>query len=154
MGRICGWYRNNYHYRKPLVGLSIQAENGESKLYDVDVSDMQGNDIVFGTDSVTGTLKYLSGSNAITDVWGEGYFLCFNMYDNTWTGLDKVMVGMQPSVSSGLVDILPDDTKNGIAKVTDKNAQKFVIVQTATDGRKHKQVFDLSKLTLEAPAEG
>ena len=110
-------------------------------------------DIVIGENSISGTLKYLSGSNAITDVWGEGYFFCFNMADNTWTGLDKVMVGMQPSEGSGLVDILPDNDKNGIAKVTDKNRQKFVIEQYATDGRKHKQIFDLSNLVLEE-AEG
>ena len=123
-------------------------------MFNVDVSDMQDDDVTFGNKAVTGTLKYLSGSNAITDVWGEGYFLCFTMAGNTWTGLEKVMVGMDPSMGSGLVDILPDNDKNGFAKITDKDRQWFVIEQTATNGKKGRQVFSLSGLTLEPKAAG
>ncbi len=106
-------------------------------------------DIVIGKESITGTLKYLSGSNPITDVWGEGYFFGFNLADNTFTGLASVKVGMRPSVSSGLVEIINDPDKNGTAKVTNKNEQVFIVEQVAEDGRKHRQVFDLSGLTLE-----
>lgn len=120
-------------------------------MFEVDVSDLQENISVTGN-KITGTLKYLSGSNAITDVWGEGYFLALTMADNTWTGLTKVLVGLDPSVSSGLVDILPDADKNGVFKVSDKALQKFVIKQT--DGTHTKtQAFDLSGLVLAEPEE-
>lgn len=115
---------------------------------------MQDDDVAFGTRAVTGTLKYLSGSNAITDVWGEGYFLCFNMADNTYTGLESVKVGLKPTAGSGLAEIIEDPDKNGIAKITDKNLQKFIVKQKHTDGRTKTQVWDLSGLTLEEPAEG
>lgn len=54
---------------------------------------------------------------------------------------------MDPSESSGLVELLGDPDLNGVFKITDKNAQKFVIEQT--DGVFTKrQEFDLSGLTL------
>lgn len=55
---------------------------------------------------------------------------------------------MQPSQGSGLVEIINDPDKNGVFKVTDKNIQKFVIVQT--DGKSTTTtIYDLSGLTLE-----
>lgn len=110
-------------------------------------------DVAFGSGKVTGTLKYLSGSNPITDVWGEGYFLCFNMADNTYTGLTSVKVGLTPSAGSGLVEIINDADKNGICKVTDKNSQLFTVVQT--DGTQTKtQAWSLAGLTFEEAGEG
>ena len=120
-------------------------------MFDVDVSDMQDN-VSFSNGKVTGTLKYLSGSNAITDVWGEGYFLCFNMADNTYTGLDSVKVGLTPSAGSGLVEIINDADKNGICKVTDKNAQLFTVVQKKGSQEK-TQAWSLAGLTLAEPEE-
>lgn len=121
-------------------------------MFDVAVSDMQSN-VSFSDGKVTGTLKYLSGSNAITDVWGEGYFLCFNMADNTYTGLTSVKVGLQPSVSSGLVEIINDPDKNGVCKVTDKNLQKFTVVWT--DGSQTKsRAYNLGDLVLEEQGVG
>lgn len=51
---------------------------------------------------------------------------------------------MKPSVSSGLVEL--DEDHNAICKVTDKNAQKFVVVQTAANGLFLEQEYDLSEL--------
>ena len=119
-------------------------------MFGVDVADMQGDDVTFANGQVTGTLKYLGGSNAITDVWGEGYFLCFNMADaeNDYSDLTSVKVGVTPSAGSGLVEIIEDPDKNGIVKVTDKAQQLFTIIQT--DGTiKKTQAFGLSGLTLE-----
>lgn len=109
--------------------------------------------VEFSTGKVTGTLKFLSGSSAITDHWGEGYFLCFNMVDNDYSDLTSVKVGLTPSAGSGLVEIIDDPDKNGIMKVTDKNQQLFTIVQT--DGTNTKtQAFNLSALVLEEAGEG
>ena len=136
-----------------MTPLVIKAEPNEGALFGVDVADMQDDDVKFENGKVTGTLKYLSGSNAITDVWGEGYFLCFNMADATYTGLTSVKVGLTPSVSSGLVEIINDADKNGIVKVTDKAQQLFTIIQS--DGTHTRtQAFSLSGLELEVAGEG
>lgn len=133
--------------------LVVKAEPAGGKLFEVDVDDMQSG-VSFANGKVTGTLKYLSGSNAITDVWGEGYFLCFNMADSTWTGYTSVKVGLTPTAGSGLVEIIEDPDKNGICKVTDKAQQLFTIVSTKGGVTKTK-AYNLADLVLEEPeAEG
>ena len=132
--------------------LAVKAEPAGGKLYEVDVDDMQSN-VSFSNGKVTGTLKYLSGSNAITDVWGEGYFLCFNMTDSTWTGYTSVKVGLTPSAGSGLAEIINDPDKNGICKVTDKNSQLFTIVSTNGTQTRTK-AYSLADLVLEEAGEG
>lgn len=53
---------------------------------------------------------------------------------------------MDPSVSSGLVELLGDQDMNGVFKVTDKDAQVFKLV--ITNGITSKvQTLDLSGLT-------
>ena len=121
-------------------------------MFDVDVSDLQENVSITGN-NVSGTLKYLSGSNPITDVWGEGNFFAFTLAGNTFTGLDSVKVGVEPSQSTGLVEILTDPDKNGIVKIGDKNVQKFVVLQKKGTQTK-KKVYDLSGLVCEEDAEG
>ena len=132
--------------------LVVKAEPAGGKLYEVDVNDMQSN-VSFGNGKVTGTLKYLSGSNAITDVWGEGYFLCFNMADSTWTGYTSVKVGVTPSAGSGLAEIINDPDKNGIVKISDKNQQLFTIVSTNGTQTRTK-AYSLADLVLEEAGEG
>lgn len=132
--------------------LAVKAEPAGGKLYNVDVNDMQSG-VTFGNGKVTGTLKYLSGSNAITDVWGEGYFLCFNMTDSTWTGYTSVKVGLTPSAGSGLAEIINDPDKNGICKVSDKNQQLFTIVSTNGTQTRTK-AYSLADLVLEPAGEG
>lgn len=125
------------------VTISAVAQN--KKMFGVNVSDMQDNDITISDGAITGTLKYLSGSNAITDVWGEGYFI--NLQFANTDGLDECKVGLNPSVSSGLVSIMSDPDKNGVFKITNKNQQDFVL-EIEKDGKKKLVSFDLSGLTL------
>ena len=132
--------------------LVVKAEPAGGSMFGVDVNDMQSG-ISFGNGKVTGTLKYLSGSNAITDRWGEGYFLCYNMADSTWTGYTSVKVGVTPSVSSGLVEIINDPDKNGFVKVTDKAQQLFTIVSTNGTQTRTK-AYSLADLVLEEAGEG
>ena len=132
--------------------LVVKAEPAGGKLFNVDVDDMQSN-VSFSNGKVTGTLKYLSGSNAITDVWGEGYFLCFNMADSTWTGYTSVKVGVTPSAGSGLVEIINDPDKNGFVKVNDKNQQLFTVVSTNGTQTRTK-AYSLADLVLEEGGEG
>ena len=135
-----------------MKSLSVSAVSGEASLFDVDVSDMQSNIAISGS-KVTGTLKYLSGSNAITDVWGEGNFICLAFTSDDWSKYTSVKVGLEPSQSSGLVELINDPDKNGVFKVGNDVSQKFKIVMT--DGTHTKtQVLDLSGLVLEEAGEG
>jgi len=100
-------------------------------------------DITITGKTITGTLKYLSGDNAITQVWGPGNFLCLKMPDADITTA-TTKVGLEPSAGSGLVEL--DSDKNGIFKISDKNGQKFV-VQVTKSGETVVDRYDLSGLT-------
>lgn len=98
------------------------------------------------TNKITGTLKYVD-SGALAQDWGEGYFLVLK-----WSNLDahtsKLYVGLNPSEGSGLVECFEDADRNGVFKITNKDAQKFVLIQKATGYGDTKQEYDLSGLTL------
>lgn len=98
---------------------------------------------------ITGTLKYLSSGQLVTD-WGAGNFLALKFTDVPETAT-SVKVGLDPSQGSGLVELLDDPDMNGVFKITNKYVQKFVVV--TTDGKTTtEQRFDLSGLTItEAP---
>ena len=100
-------------------------------------------DITITGHTITGTLKYLSADNAITQVWGPGNFLCLKMPDADITTA-TTKVGLDPSVSSGLVEL--DSDKNCVFKITDKNGQKL-IVQVTKDGETVVDRYDRSGLT-------
>lgn len=61
----------------------------------------------------------------------------------------SVKVGLDPSESSGLVELLGDPDMNGVFKVTDKDEQVFVIESRDSQGHLTRQEFDLSGLTVE-----
>lgn len=85
------------------------------------------------------------------DDWGAGNFFAFKI-----SGIDEkatsVKVGLEPSEGTGLVEIIDDSDKNGIAKITDKNTQRFKVIQSDADGHRNIQTFDLSGLTVESEA--
>lgn len=84
---------------------------------------------------------------SLVDRWGAGYFIALDLSDNDFTGLTSVKVGLKPSESSGLVELIEDPDKNGIFKVTNRFNQKFVVEQT--DGTYTlTQEFDLSNIEL------
>lgn len=106
------------------------------------VSAMQSN-IAIANGKVTGTLKYLDEGQLVTD-WGAGNFMAlkFTVPD----GATSCKVGLDPSVSSGLVEL--DEDKDAVLKVTDNETQKLVIV--TTDGTHTlRQEFDLSELVCQ-----
>ena len=100
---------------------------------------------------VTGTIKYFDTPGEIVDYWGPGNFFAFKI-TNIDSNATSVKVGLQPSEGSGMVEIITDPDKNGIAKIANKNTQKFRIEQTDNSGHKNVQIFDLSGLTLEEEA--
>ena len=106
------------------------------------VSTMQ-TDVAISNGAVTGTLHKLTSGQLVTD-WGEGYFLALKFTKNN-AKITSIKVGMNPSVSSGLVEL--DSDMLGVFKVTDKDAQRFEIL--ASDGKLELATFfDLSGLTL------
>jgi len=128
-----------------LTAPAAQAEaGGSNKLFGVKVSDMQS-DITISGSTITGTLKYLGGDNAITQVWGPGNFICLKFPDADIENT-TVRVGLEPSQGSGLAELDPD--KNGVFKITDKLRQKFCVEMTV-NGETVVQRYDLSGLTCE-----
>ena len=116
-------------------------------VFEVPVSSLQS-DVTVSGNAITGTLKYLSGSNAITNVWGAGNFLAIQFGDAP-TGVSSIKVGLNPSAGSGLVELMGDPDMNGIFKISNNKTQKLVVEMTGTKG-KMVQEYDLSGLTCEA----
>jgi len=130
----------------PLDALTVAPETGSAKVYGVLTSAMQTGVSVSGN-KITGTLKYLSGSNAITDVWGEGNFLVLKFSDID-ENATSVKVGLEPSAGSGLVELLGDPDMNGVFKITSKELQKFKVI-SSNGATSTVQEFDLSELTIQ-----
>lgn len=105
-------------------------------------------DVVVGDDEIVGTLKYLDSGDLVT-TWGAGNFMALTFINNDFSKYSSVKVGMDPSQSSGLVEIINDPDKNGVFKVTNKDTQVFKIVYTdAETGETNTQTFDLSGLEV------
>lgn len=145
------WYDAVYQpTNTPLVApVGVAAEAQDATLFGVSVSDIQGSDVKFEGGAVTGTLKYLATGNAITNKWGAGNFAAIKFNADDWTKYTSVMVGLEPSVSSGLVEIKDDPDKNGVFKITNKATQVLKVV--ATDGTNTRiDRYNLSGLTLQS----
>lgn len=98
---------------------------------------------------VTGTLKYIEdGLSPAGPLSGSGYFLALKWTNPDTTKVTSLRVGLEPSEGSGLIECIDDTDRNGVWKITNKNVQKFVLIQS--DGNNiNKQTLDLSQLTLE-----
>lgn len=120
--------------------------DSDTDFWGTTASDLQSGITVSGG-AITGTLKYLSSGQLVTD-WGAGNFLALAFTDLD-TRAATVKVGLRPSQGSGLVDIVPDPDRMGVFKITDKDTQKFVVESADPSGTKTTQVFDLSGLTVE-----
>lgn len=90
-------------------------------------------------------MNYIT-TGSLPPVWGDGNFLALK-FEDLDPNATSVKVGLEPSMGSGLAEIINDPDKNGTFKITNKNTQKFKVVQT--DGSKtNVQYYDLSGLTL------
>lgn len=139
-GRCDRWY-------KPLKGVTVEAEDGSTDIFGTLTSDIQTG-VSVSNKSITGTLKYLTEGQIVTD-WGEGNFLVLKFGADDWSDYTSVKVGLTPSAGSGLVEVKNDPDKNGVFKISDKETQKFTVV--ATDGTDTKTAYyNLSGLTVES----
>ena len=131
---------------KPFVSLTVEPLAQTDEIYGITVSTLQGSDVAVNGTAITGTLKYI-GSGEPATTWGAGNFIALN-FDDLATNATSIKVGLEPSVSSGLVEISSED-HSGIFKVSDKDNQKFVTV--VTDGvHTVKTEYDLRGLTLNS----
>ena len=123
-------------------GVSVASADASEDFWGTTTSQMQTG-LTVANGAITGTLTKLT-SGSLVDTWGEGYFMALKFTKNN-AKLTSIKVGMNPSVSSGLVELEPDML--GVFKVTDKDSQRFEIL--ATDGElEFASFFDLSGLTL------
>lgn len=122
--------------------VTVASPSANTDFWGTKTSDMQTS-VAVANGAITGTLKKLTSGQLVTD-WGEGYFLSLKFTKNN-AKITDIKVGLDPSVSSGLVSL--DEDMLGVFKITDKDAQKFVMICT-DDEVSFKQSFDLSGLTL------
>lgn len=75
--------------------------------------------------------------------------MALNMADNDYSDLESVLVGLNPSEGSGLVELINDPDKNGVFKVTNKDKQWFTVKES--DGTNTRtDSYDLSGLVFES----
>lgn len=122
---------------------TLSPEDGTVSMFGTLVSDMQTG-VAVADGKITGTLNELT-SGSLVDTWGAGHFLALKFTDLD-PNATSVKVGLDPSQSSGLVEIIDDPDKNGAFKIT-STTQKFKIVTTVGTASK-TQTFDLSDLIL------
>lgn len=128
-----------------LPPITLSALPGSTDLWGTLVSSIQ-NDITVTGDKITGTL-YPVTEGALPAKWGEGYFIAIQFTASSWTPYTSVKVGMDPSESSGLVELINDPDKAGVFKVTDKDIQLVAVL--GTDGKDVLyRTYDISGLTL------
>lgn len=96
--------------------------------------------------TISGSLKYLD-SGPIADYWGDGNFLALKFADPQ-SVTTSIKVGLMPSASSMPLQELDEDM-NGVFKITDKDAQKFVI-SCSNGSSVSTREYDLSGLTCAA----
>ena len=85
-------------------------------------------------------MKKLTGDNAITRVWGEGYFVALTFTPDS--DAVKTEVGIL-----NLAEL--DGDLSALIKVEDQFGTKLRVVQTDTNGNQFFSFFNLDKLTLD-----
>lgn len=126
-----------------MTALTVEPADNSKSYWGTAVTAMQ-EDLAVADGAITGTLKYLSSGALATD-WGAGNFMALNFADID-SDASYVLVGLDPSVSSGLQKL--DADHDGVFKVTNKATQKLIVQQWTADGLYKQQAFDLSGLTL------
>lgn len=93
---------------------------------------------------ITGTLIYNDGWES-GPLAGPGYFMALKFSSEDWDNYDSIMVGLDPSIGTGLVEVKNDPNKNGVFKVSARDTQKF-IVQTRVGSITTRTQYNLSEL--------
>lgn len=136
-----------------MTGITVESETDDAVFPWTDkvASDLQS-DITVANGKITGTLNFIEGGLSPSGyLSGDGYFLALK-----WSDPDEdatsLLVGLQPSEGSGLVEAIDDTDRNGVFKISNKNTQELIFIQSNATART-VQTFDLSGLTLAEPVE-
>lgn len=132
----------------PFSVVSVLAESGSTVIFGTPVSTMQTG-VSVDTGMISGTLHRLT-EGSLVDTWGAGYFLALKFADID-ENATSVKVGLDPSQSSGLVEIIDDPDKNGAFKITDPATQSFKVV-TSDGVQTMTQSFALTGIVFDAGA--
>lgn len=129
-----------------MTSATVAAVDGSTDFWGTTASQMQTG-VTVTAKKITGTLHKLTSGQLVTD-WGEGYFIGLG-FSNFTSGLTyaDVKVGLAPTEGSGLVTL--DSDQMGVFKITDKDAQRFVVAQAKTGVGRLTEFWDLSGLTLD-----
>lgn len=96
--------------------------------------------------SIKGTLKFVEGGLADSGpLAGDGYFIALAISDIDATAT-SCKVGLDPSMGTGLVELINDPDKWGVFKVL--NTSQDFIVKTSDGTHTLTQEFDLTQLKL------
>lgn len=124
--------------------VTVSAVDDDTVIFDKPASEMQ-EDIEVTGNKITGTLHELTDGSLVT-TYGRGYFIALQFTDIA-NDITSVLVGLSPSMGTGLVEVINDPDRNGGFKITNKYEQEFVV--KSSDGTHVlRQAFDLSELVL------
>lgn len=99
--------------------------------------------IAVANGAITGTLKWLSSGQLVTD-WGAGNFIALE-FEETDTDVSAVLVGLENTLGAGMQKL--DEDMDGVFKITNKTTQKLVVCEVK-DGFVCPSVYSLAGLTL------
>lgn len=128
----------------PADHLTVNPMDGTDTVFGHTVSDLQEN-VFVGNGKIVGTLKYVSSGALATD-WGAGNFMALKFDGDAFAHAKHIYVGMNPTVSFGLVDVIGDPDKSGVFKVTNKVQNFVAVIDYGTYSE--TLTFDLNGLTL------
>lgn len=123
---------------------TVQPMAASESIFGHDVSDLQ-TDLFAGNGKIVGTLKKVT-TGALATTWGPGHFMALQFDGPAFKNAIGIYVGMEPSVSSGLANVLTDPDRNGTFKVTNKIQYFKVVIDYGLHAETY--LYDLSGLTL------
>lgn len=135
------------------MSLTVASETDEAVFpwTDKKASDMQEDVTVVGN-KISGILKFIEGGLSPSGTLsGDGYFLALK-WNNPDVRATSLLVGLDPSMGSGMQEAIDDTDRNGVFKIADPNGQVIKFI-SSNDTQKTIQKFDLSGLEFEQ-AEG
>ena len=130
-----------------MSGVGIAAPDADTDFWGTKASDLQTG-VTVSDNSITGTLKYLSSGQLVTD-WGAGNFLAIAFSASDWSAYTSVKVGLENSAGSGLAELINDPDKMGVFKVSNKDIQRLMVVLTNSAGVTSTVYYNLDGLTCE-----
>ena len=128
----------------PLIGFSVNPENGEASLFGKTVDSLQEN-VVVGEDEITGTLKHVTGytgfSNNVSEQ--EGNYLALKVDSDSQ---DAVVTVELVGGTKGPVTL--DEDRNIVLLIKNKDTQS-IKVTVNNEGNSSTKTYKLTGLTLK-----